>query len=82
MASVKPISNEIYEDLKAIEEDEAFKEARAIYKALEKNPYLGEPLHDRPELGIYLQDCYKVYFYSELPSTYRGGGFFLTSNFQ
>jgi len=65
MASVKPISNEIYEDLKAIEEDEAFEEARAIYKALEKNPYLGEPLYDRPDLGIFLQDCYKIYFYNK-----------------
>lgn len=65
MAIVKPISNDIYEDLKTIEEAEAFEQAEQIWQDLKKNPYLGEPLFDRPDLDIYLQDCYKIYFYNK-----------------
>ena len=63
LATVIPISNEIYNDLEQIEEDEAFEEANEIWKKLEDNPYLGEPLYDREDLDIYLKGCYKVYFY-------------------
>ncbi|NBL00665.1 MAG: hypothetical protein EOM50_22230 [Erysipelotrichia bacterium] len=63
MAIVKAVSNAVYEDLQNIEEDEAFEEAERIWKQLKINPYLGEPLFDRPDLEIYLEGCYKIYFY-------------------
>lgn len=63
LATVIPISNDIYDDLEKIEEDEAFEEARLIWEQLEENPYLGEPLYDREDLDIFLDGCYKVYFY-------------------
>jgi mRNA interferase RelE/StbE len=62
---VKAISNDVYEDLNKIEEDEAFNEAEKIWKQLKINPYLGEPLFDRPDLDIYLEGCYKIYFYNK-----------------
>ena len=65
MAIVKAVSNAIYEDLQNIEEDDAFEEAEKIWQQLKINPYLGEPLFDRPDLDIYLEECYKIYFYQK-----------------
>ncbi len=65
MAIVKAVSNAIYEDLQNIEEDDAFEEAEKIWQQLKINPYLGEPLFDRPDLDIYLEGCYKIYFYQK-----------------
>lgn len=65
MAIVKAISNDLYEDLNRIEEDAAFEEAEQIWQQLKTNPYLGEPLSDRPDLDIYLGGCYKIYFYNK-----------------
>jgi len=63
LATVIPISNDIYDDLEKIEEDEAFEEAPLVWERLKENPYLGEPLNDREDLDIFLDGCYKVYFY-------------------
>lgn len=63
LATVIPISNEIYDDLEEIEEYEAFEEAQLVWEQLKENPYLGEPLNDREDLDIYLEGCYKVYFF-------------------
>lgn len=65
MVTVKAISNEIYDDLNEIEEQEAFDEALKVWEQLKENPYLGEPLEDREELGTDLSGCYKVYFYNK-----------------
>lgn len=63
MVIVRAISNEVYEDLQQIEEDEAFEEAQLIWEQLKENPYLGKPLDNREDLDIFLEGYYKVYFY-------------------
>lgn len=56
---------EVYKDLKELEEDAAYEEARHLINKLSANPNLGQPLEDREDLGLYLSNFRKIYFYNK-----------------
>lgn len=56
---------EVYQDLNDIQEESAYKEVKDFLRALETNPYLGQVLEDRPDLGIDLNGFRKIYVYNK-----------------
>jgi len=56
---------EVYQDLNDIAEDDAYEEVKSFLRELEVNPYLGQILEDRPDLGIDLNGFRKIYVYNK-----------------
>lgn len=55
----------VYQDLTEIIEDEAYEEVKGYLRTLESNPYFGQVLEDRPDLGIDLQGFRKIYVFNK-----------------
>ena len=55
----------VYQDLNDIIEDDAYNEVKSFLRELETNPYLGQILEDRPDLGIDLNGFRKIYVYNK-----------------
>ncbi len=55
----------VYQDLMDIIEDEAYEEVKGYLRTLETNPYFGQVLDDRPDLGIDLKGFRKIYIFNK-----------------
>ena len=55
----------VYQDLMDIIEDEAYEEVKSYLRTLETNPYFGQVLDDRPDLGIDLKGFRKIYIFNK-----------------
>ena len=55
----------VYQDLMDIIEDEAYEEVKSYLRTLETNPYFGQILDDRPDLGIDLKGFRKIYIFNK-----------------
>ena len=56
---------EVYQDLTDIVEDEAYEEVKGYLRTLETNPYFGQVLENRPDLGIDLKGFRKIYVFNK-----------------